>query len=270
MEYKTANELKSKEYIIDPETEEIFQIINIKPGNKPRIMYRDLKKDKISEIIVSSKKQFLLAEIEELSYQLNYYSENNLYIMDYNIYEEIIYDGSSLGDKLSALKAEFDSGKSIELKIQKIGTSSFLTGYNVVKEQLPEVSEPQKPKSLENQKELKKEKKISKSETLSKKPPESQKQKNKASAEEKQKNHKKEESKANMVEKTPKIKDKTLNYKEFKGLGEKTFNILVNEYKITSLLGLINAKTDELKKIPKVSEKKINDWKNQAKKLLEV
>ena len=38
MEYKTANELKSKEYIIDPETEEIFQIINIKPGNKPRIL----------------------------------------------------------------------------------------------------------------------------------------------------------------------------------------------------------------------------------------
>ena len=80
---------------------------------------------------------------------------------------------------------------------------------------------------------------------------------------------KKEEIKRELVKETPKIKEKTLNYKEFKGLGEKTFKILVKDYKINSLLDLINADINELKKIPKISEKKINDWKNQAKKLIE-
>ena len=78
MEYKTANELKPKEYVIDPDTDDIFQIIIVKPANKPRIMYRDLKNNKVTEMITSAKKQFIIAEIEELSYQLNYYSGDNL------------------------------------------------------------------------------------------------------------------------------------------------------------------------------------------------
>ncbi|MHA1991630.1 MAG: helix-hairpin-helix domain-containing protein [Candidatus Hodarchaeales archaeon] len=254
MEYKTANELKPKEYIIDPETEEVFQIITIKPGNKPRLMYREINSKKVTELIVSSQKQFLLAEIEELSYQLNYHSENNLYVMDYNTNEELVFDGTTLGKDLERLKSGFDSGKAIELFFERLGNTVTLKSFKTIEEKIPEqdiITEPkkridkpskpekEKPKDIKKgkpKKILKTEKPIPKSDT---KP-------------------------------TSAIsKDKNLNFKEFKGLGEKTFKLLTTEYGIKTLGDLIDADVDNLKKMPKVNEKKILDWKKQAKILLD-
>jgi translation elongation factor P/translation initiation factor 5A len=254
MEYKTANELKPKEYIMDPETEEVFQIITIKPGNKPRLMYREIKSKKITELIVSSQKQFLLAEIEELSYQLNYYSENNLYVMDYNTYEELVFDGTTLGENLERLKTGFDSGKAIELFFERLGNTIELKSFKTIEEKIPEedvITEPKgrfdKPsksgKDKTNDIKKAKPKKILKTE---KSTPKSD------------------------TKPIPAIsKDKDLNFKEFKGLGEKTFKLLTTEHGIKTLNDLIEANVENLKKLPKVSEKKILDWKKQAKILLD-
>ncbi|HKZ42136.1 MAG TPA: hypothetical protein VJ044_14320, partial [Candidatus Hodarchaeales archaeon] len=134
--------LKPKEYILDPETNRIFQVVVIRlTGTKPRIMMRDLRTQKITEEVFSPRKQFLRIVPENPKYTLTYYQENRLYVLNVDTFEELELDGSGFVN-LAELKAGFDAGRTVVIQIEKIEDIKRIISFEATVEAVAKAPQP--------------------------------------------------------------------------------------------------------------------------------
>ena len=136
MEYKNVSEIKPKDIINDPEDNTIYVVINIIPGNNPRLVLRNFVTQKITQRSVPRNKQFLLIEPEIVQFQVNYYNGSMLNIMNPETFEESEIDGTSLGERFESLKRAIDSGRNVYIELERIDTIQNIKDFLIREEKV--------------------------------------------------------------------------------------------------------------------------------------
>ena len=293
MEYKNDSEIKPKDIINDPEDNTVYIVINATSGNNPRLVLRNFLTQKVTQRSVPHNKQFLLIEPEIVQFQLNYYNNTTLNVMNNETFEEFEFDGSSLGERLEPLKKAFDLGKNVYIELEKIDTIQNVKNFIIKEDTIVPNEKNVQEQSLQDKKQVgveSQQRGSSKQKAANEKPePDKHLITAKSSSKESIPSSKPDKPPLTEVTKASEVNDKSkkqsfppkipsspteslsgtpLVQKAFKGLGDKTFEIFKDEYHINTLEDLINANTSNLAKIPRLNEKKIKEWQEVAKKLL--